>query len=257
MTFTPTMVTTRGQSGNKQAQSSPVVEDIAGVGQSKKRRLVESADDKSSRRDEPITTPTKKKQKKLPLRNKDEEHFERHSHFEVEIPVKEIASKSTERSISSSKGKSTDKWDPVSKSPGEAARTESEGEDLPDGDHTAENATKEAFEDEKSLRLSGKISNSIGHREMANTSSKQAQRRDEKSSTVVKSSKAVTPKHKRFGSEDLAVEEVSDLAPAPEIVSSEDSDNKSDDDAPEVVEKHDAQERARTAVRIASKAAEE
>jgi U3 small nucleolar RNA-associated protein 16 len=259
-TSTPTMVTTRRQSGNKHAlgtQSSPVVEDVLGVDLSKKRRRVEPADDKSSPRDEPIATPTKKKQKKLPLRNKDEEHFERHSHFEVVIPVKEIVRESKESSISSSKRKSTGKRNPMSKSPREDAGSENEGEDLPEIEHTAEKKMKEAVEGEKVPRFSGKKPDKVGRRKMANVSSKQTQTRDEVSSRAINSSKDVAPKHKRFGSEDLATEEVSDLVPTTEVAPSEDEDEDSDDDAPEVVEKHDAQERARTAARIASKAAEE
>lgn len=259
-TSTPTMVTTRRQSGNKYAlgaQSSPVVEDVSEVGLSKKRRRAEPADDKSSPRDEPIATPTKKKQKKLPMRNKDEEHFEKYSHLEVVIPVKEIVRESTERSVSLSKRESTGKRNPMSKSPREVAGSENESEDLPETDHTAEKTMKEAVEDKKAPRLSGKKPDKVEHRKLANTSSKQTQTRDGESSRAMNSSKAVAPKHKRFGSEDSAIEEVSDLVPTAKVASSEDEDEDSDDDAPEVVEKHDAQERARAAARIASKAAEE
>jgi U3 small nucleolar RNA-associated protein 16 len=68
-------------------------------------------------------------------------------------------------------------------------------------------------------------------------------------------SKTPKPKHKRFDSEEPAAGEFDQVVE--EETKVEEEDESSDDDAPEVVAKHDAQERATVTARSTAKAVKE
>src|ERR1700722_12907498 len=100
--LTPTMATTRRQSGSisdPATDASPALgslhQDLQSAS-SKKRRRPQAADESTSRATQNDSArATTRKRQKLPLREKDEQHFERHTHIAVEIPVRHITQDNT------------------------------------------------------------------------------------------------------------------------------------------------------------------
>lgn len=255
------MVTTRGQSGSKAAESSPVVKSVPSestpASLRKRRRGQTGVDLKNDDiLDDTITTPSKKRQRKLPLRNKDEEHSESHSNFAVVIPVSDLPLEVTATKVSS-QGKAKTK-SPSSGKNSESSVLEIADSQEQDDESVGKKSNEEATAKQEKEHTKAPVTSTGGR----NTSKRGKKSVSSPKTSELKSSKAVngstplTSKHKRFGSEEPVIEEALE-ATRTEVDPSEDDDEDSDDDAPEVVETHDAQEKARTAARSAAKAAEE
>jgi U3 small nucleolar RNA-associated protein 16 len=204
---TPTGVSTRKRS---RAQGSESVEDIVAAS--------------------PMAS---KKQRKLPMRKKDEESVKQHSHLEVIIP----ASKVNEGA----------KYEAV-----EEKETETQGgsqdEDAAQEDETTQAASEIANSSDEEPVAEEPVKKS------ADNKSKKNQKKKESKPAPESTAQPSKPKHKRFGSE----EPVPETPAAVETVQEDEfEEESSDDDAPEVVGANEAAEKAQRLSREAAKAAEE
>jgi hypothetical protein len=185
------------------------------------------------------------------MRSRDDEPSERHSHVEVVIPTMEIVEESTNQSVLPSQRGLESKQDSVSKDSEEVEKNSASLIEIDNGENKAAKEVGNGNEEssEKPDKLVGK--------EKTKYWPEQTQSFGSGPSAAANISQAVAPKHKRFDSEEPAVKELVEFVPRTEVAPSEDKDEDSDSDAPEVVQKHDAQERARRSALAASKAAEE
>jgi U3 small nucleolar RNA-associated protein 16 len=229
------MVTTRSRNTSQEdgsGEENTIVVEMPSSSRKRSRKNVEESEDDGEEEEE-VVVPAKK-QKILPLRERDEVGVNRHTRVVVEIPVMSL---------------------PVDvRSP--RADLEEDVEEF--GEESEDDEAVEEIQKEP-LRLEIADSESDGEEEDDETpepelpSNKKA--RPSKFIEEPLSTPASTkPKHKRFGSEELEVEPEF-FSTAAEIVDSDEE--SSDDDAPEVVGAQDAMERAQSKAREAAEAAEE
>jgi U3 small nucleolar RNA-associated protein 16 len=234
--ITKEMVTTRGQRGKHAPEKEISGEDavVPDVSRSSRKRQRQNKDeiDLRSADEEVISTPAKK-QKVLPLREKDDDGPNKHTRVVVEIPVskipvelqnvKEDISQSAEaESLMEEDGEESEMV------PLEISDLESE-----DGSEASEARTKPS----PTLPNTKKQNKSMASPSVSETTPMSNQ-----------------PKHKRFGSEEPGPEPEF-FSTAAEIIESDEE--SSDDDAPEVVGMQDALKRAKSKARDAAKAVEE
>jgi hypothetical protein len=250
----PTMVATRRQTGGN--STSPALEslpqDTPSAG-SKKRRRLQVADESTSfaTQDGSIT----QKRQKLPVREKDEPQFERHSHIVVEIPVRDITQDNTPMWTAPEQGLFRGKRALAEDKPSNSevqGKNNQNGEE-PEGDHRPSPVAKEAMSEDATFPgASGKTSRERGRQKEVSSKPKRDSKLTMEPVKVVDASKNAKPKHKRFDSEEPAAEELDQVVEGQARVEKEDE--SSDDDAPEVVATHDAQEKAIITARNAAKA---
>jgi hypothetical protein len=245
------MVTTRQQSFNKVqnevADNSSVDEipaELLSPNPRKRRRAQSAKGGKNQGRTSP--SPSAKRQK-LPVRNKDEA-LVRHPHISVVIPVRDIKELQAATSTPSSQ-----RMEKAKQPPGQEPDAAVEDEDhqvvtkelavvSDDGLlNPAHGGGADAITIEDSEREWKKDTESKVDREpiMEGT-------RDDASASLSKT------RHKWFDSEEPTNEEI-----AEDVRNIEDANESSDDDAPEVVATHDAEESIKNAAREISKAAEQ
>jgi hypothetical protein len=258
----PTMVTTRRQTRSNSDPATDVSSDLESLPQdvpsasSKKRRRPQAADQSTSRetQDESIT----RKRQKLPVREKDESQFERHSHIAVEIPVMDIAQDNTSMQTAPEQGifKEKRSWAEDKPSNSEFHGEDNQNEEEPEDGHRPSPMAKEAVdEDATLLEISEKTSRERGRHKKVGSKPESSTKLTAEPVKVADASKTAKPRHKRFDSEEPAVEEFDQVVE--EEAKVEEEDKSSDDDAPEVVATHDAQEKAMVTARSAAKAVEE
>jgi hypothetical protein len=260
--LTTAMVTTRRQS---RSNSDPATEisvslerpppDIHSTG-SRKRRRPEVVDGSISRMTQNELAPTiTRKRQRLPVREKDEPHFERHTHIAVEIPVRDITQNDAPMWTAPEKIKPKRKLVVT-----EDILPDSHVNGLDSGnDEEAENDIlrpidqREIEEATLSQENQGKT---IAKQEGSKNGGFKSRRKKNSSPMPAKAaniSNVIKPKHKRFGSEEPAAEELGMVVEeVPRVEEQEESSD--DDDAPEVVATHDAEKKARVTARTAAKA---
>lgn len=249
------MVTTRLQTGEMADLTNDSFSALESLRQevnstsSKKRQSPNTAD-------EWTPAPTRKRQKKLPLRRRDEQHFERHKHIAVEIPVKNITQDDTPM-WTATKGK-VDTERSLDKSVPDLEVQET-GDEYAGGSEDGDNPSLAAQDviDEQHIAPTQSEKSSNGPRQGKEIKSR-PQPKPASSPKAVKTmstSDIAKPKHKRFVSEEPVPEELEQRVE--EGVEVEQENESSDNDAPEVVATHDAKEKVRISTRNATKAAEE
>ena len=238
---TEDMVTTRGQSASQEGVhvEDPIVLDIPRSSRKRSRKSRDTEDGGVG--DEVLATPAKKN-KVLPVREKDENGLKTSTRVAVEIPVSKMASE-----LQEIKGHAED---------------DNSGNDSEDGAGEDEEEVVEgdceesdAIAWEKPEVLGSESEGGSEPTEEVTKATPDLSKQQNKHTNQPKISATTPfpaqPKHKRFGSEDLELE--------PEFFSTavevQDSDKESsDDDAPEVVGAQDALENAQSIARDAAKA---
>lgn len=260
-TLPAAMVTTRRQSGSN---SDPAI-DVSGAleslsqpvpsASSKKHRRPQAADEFTSRatQDDPAPATTRKRQK-LPVREKDEQHFERHTPLAVEITVRDITQGSTPMWTAPEQGKRAFAEDKPSNS--EVQGKDNQNGEEPEEGHPPSPMAEEAVGEDATLPdTSEKTLRERGRKMKTSSRPERTMKLTPEPVRVMDASKTPKPKHKRFDSEEPAAGEFSQVVE--EETKFEEEDESSDDDAPEVVATHDAQERATVTARSAAKAVKE
>jgi len=239
-----TMVTTRRQTRSNSDPATDVSSDLESLPQdvpsasSKKRRRPQAAD-------------------KLPMREKDEPQFERHSHIAVEIPMMDITQDNIPMQTAPEQGMFKGKRSLAENKP---SNSEVQGKDNQNHEEPEEGLppspmAKEAIdEDATLLETSEKASRERGRHKKVGSKPESNTKLTMEPVKVVDASKTAKPKHKRFDSEEPAAEEFEQVV---EEEAKVEEDESSDDDAPEVVATHDAQEKALSMAHNAAKAVEE
>ncbi|KAI9731244.1 MAG: hypothetical protein M1818_007869 [Claussenomyces sp. TS43310] len=234
------MVTTRGQSGSRGLPGSDgpdlppreeIPRELRSPGPSRKRRRPEEPAQPGSE-DAPAPSSSSKRPKQLAVRTKDQDDDEQHTHLYVELPVESLdkakqESTATEEVVNDLNNPTT----------GRSVRP------------PTTTTSKPGSTEEETGAVRGpvvEISKSPGSRKSHNTATKRP-------GFDVPSDTAIKTQRKKFGSQE-PIEISSGEEQSGQVDDSEEE--SSDDDAPEVVNTNDAQEKARTAVRDASKAAE-
>jgi U3 small nucleolar RNA-associated protein 16 len=261
----PTMVTTRRQSGSNSDPATDVSsaleslpQDVRSAG-SKKRRRPQAADEPTppAVQDDSAHATTRKRQK-LPVREKDEEHFERHTHIAVEIPVRDITQDNAPMWAAPEQGKFKGKRVLAEDKPSnpEVQEGDNQNGDEPEEGRSLSPVPQEAADEVALLHgTSGKTLRERGRRMKAGSRLERNMKLTPEPIKVADTSKTAKPKHKRFDSEEPAAEEFDQVVKDEAEV--EEEDESSDDDAPEVVATQDAQEKAIVTARSAAKAVEE
>lgn len=258
---TSTMVTTRN-SANKAGLSpvlgavTPSVDEIpaelVSPKKRKRRRVQKTEGGKNSNESgqSGATTSAVTERQKLPVRNKNEK-FVKHSHISVVIPTREI---NTAEQAPSSRGEAeaekASKQEFESLEQDEDHQTATEESATISEDSALKSGTEEV-EGAFVVSLSSASSKGSG-RDNAATEFKIGQELDTEDAQDNKPINASTRKHKRFDSEELLSEMIIEESKHVEY-----ADESFDDDAPEVVAIHDAEESIKVAARGISKAAEQ
>jgi hypothetical protein len=208
--------------------------------------------------DDSASATTTRKRQKLPVRERDEQQFERHTHITVEVPVRDIAQNNTPMWTAPKQGKFKGKRSLAGDKPSNSevqGKDNQNGEGLEEG-HPPSPMAKEAIgEDVTSPDTSEKTLRERGRKTKTSSMAERTMKLTPEPVRVMDTSKTVKPKHKRFDSEEPAAEEPT-LVVEEEAKVEEDGES-SGDDAPEVVATHDAQEKAVVTARSAAKAVEE
>lgn len=262
--LTTTMVATRRQSGNNSDPATDVhpafeslTQDIHSRG-SRKRRQRPAADEATSHTalDDSSAATTRKRQK-LPVREKDEQPFEKHTHFAVEIPVRDILPDDTPMWTAPKQGKSMRKRvlpEDTSSSPDIHGKDNQEN-DNPEENQASDPVVQVVVEDNTSSQ--DKFEKAVAERERRERVGSKSKRKKDSGPVPVQAastSNTIHPKHKRFDSEEPAAEEFALVIKEGDNV--EEEVENSDDDTPEVVATHDAQERVTVTARSAARAVE-
>jgi len=191
------------------------------------------------------------------VREKDEQHFERHTHIAVEIPVRDITQDNTPMWTAPEQRKPKGKRalaEDTSTNPKVHEKDNEDGDKSEKGQassHVAQVAIEEAT---SSQDISEKTVAARQQRKKVGFKPKKKNLSPLPAIAAI-GSDTTKPKHKRFNSEEPAAEDF-DLV-VKEGARVEEADESSDDDAPEVVATHDAQEKATVPARSAAKAVEE
>lgn len=295
----PKMVTTRGQSGRSGVSevdewdiSTPsaqlrkeALRTKTPIPSARKRRLDEVS---ASKQDTVSASPdsASKKQKKLPLRNRDAEHSEVHTHLAVEIPVGEFnpleytkvldTEEELEPTQSTQSTQSAVPRDTPSKKPtrGKSVQSKAKGQSAAVKESPKSNVIQAYSESDRDSSEGGAVSEDEVVEEPSKKPTpgkKQTPKKSPKSTATAKTAaksqsgpEPVTKKptvHKRFGSEEapdpVLLELAKTVGQKPEVEETGSEEEDSDDDAPEVVETQAAQEAAQSRAREVARAAEE
>jgi hypothetical protein len=258
------MVTTRRQSGSKSDlanDGSPALENLrqeVKSASSKKRQRPGAADELTSPGTQDKSTPmfTRKRQKKLPLREKEEGHVERHSHIAVEIPVRDITQENTPMWTASRQGKSGGKIS-SEKPLSDLEVQETNYQNGKDSEDDREQSAEVIESIEKDVVAPEMTEKQEKESRMGNRVKSKSRSKPTSTSKAVKAANTYTlkPKHKRFDSEEPEPEDIEHAVREGGEV--EEEDESSDDGAPDVIATHDAEENARISARSAAKAAKE
>jgi hypothetical protein len=263
--LTTAMVTTRRQSGSNSDPATDVSPTLESLPQnthtvsSKKRRRPQAADESTSRATQDDSAPAStRKRQKLPVREKDEQHFERHTHIAVEIPVRDITQDDTPMWTALEQGKTKSKRalaEDTSSNPEVHEKDNEDGDESEKGLASSPVAQIAVEEAASSQDISEKTVAAQQQSKKVGFKPKRKKNSSPLPVIAATGSDTTKPKHKRFNSEEPAAEEF-DLV-VKEGARVEEADERSDDDAPEVVATHDAQEKAMVTARSAAKAVEE
>ncbi len=256
-----TMVTTRRQSGSNSDPAKDVSPTLESAPQdirlisSKKRRRTQPADESTSHASQDNSAPVMtRKRQKLPERERDEQQFDRHAHIAVEIPVRDIVQGDTPARTTSEQGKAKKGTLAEDTTIPEVQGKDNQNDDELEECQTPHAVAQEAFDEVTSLPEKSKDNMTKRVRRKKVDSKSIRNKKSSPAPVNASVSNTTKPKHKRFDSEEPATEEFDRLVEEPKV---EAEDESSDDDAPEVVATHDAQEKAKNTARSAAKAVEE
>jgi hypothetical protein len=262
--LTTAMVTTRRQSGSNSDPATDVSPTLESLPQnthtvsSKKRRRPQTAVESTSRatKDDSAPASTRKRQK-LPVREKDEQHFKKHIHIAIEIPVRDITQDDAPMWTAPEQGKTKSKRalaEDTSSNPEVHEKDNEDGDESEKGQASSPVAQVAVEEATSSHDISEKT---VAARQQRKKVGFKPKKKNSSPLPVIAAfgSDTTKPKHKRFNSEEPEAEEF-DLV-VKEGARVEETDEGTDDDAPEVVATHNAQEKATVTARSAAKAVEE
>jgi hypothetical protein len=200
---------------------------------------------------------TTRKIQKLPVREMDEQHFERHAHIAIEIPVRDITQGNTPMWTTSQQGTPKGKRSLTEDTPSNLNVQRNDihnGEEPEDGYPPIPMAQDAVGEDTTLPDTSEKTSRRRGRNMKFSSRLEKNVKSTPEPARVVYASRTVKSKHKRFDSEEPVVEEFDQVV---EEEAKIEEDESSDDDAPEVVTTYDAQEKVIVTARSTAKAVEQ